>query len=146
MLIKCRRAVVMAEFALLLPLLIVGFMGSIQFGSLLFTYNMMQTAARNSSRALAVGSLNPEQAATAVRAALPGWVSADAVTVSVEPVGADEIRTQIDIASEEAMIFRLVPMTTDTISVAAVMTLEETAVAAGDDDDDDDDDDDLEDD
>jgi hypothetical protein len=129
----------MAEFALLLPLLIIGFMGSIQFGSLLFTYNTMQTAARNSSRALAVGSVTPEQAATAVRAAMPGWVSPDAVTVVAGPFNGGEVRTQIDVPSMDAMIFRLVPMELDPISVAVVMTLEENAVAAGDDDDDDDD-------
>ncbi|WP_439534286.1 TadE/TadG family type IV pilus assembly protein [Polymorphobacter sp.] len=121
--ITCRRGAAAAEFALILPLLLLLFFGSVQYGVLMFTYNSMLTTARNGARALAVGSATPTAVRTAVLAGMPGWVSPDSVTIVAGNVGADQVRTAITVPSAGATIMRLVPMPAE-ISVDVVMERE----------------------
>ena len=74
------------EFAVVLPLLMLIMFGTLQISLLMVSYNLMISAARDTARALAVGTLpDPATAqnfdANAALSVLPGWVPRSAWTV-----------------------------------------------------------------
>jgi len=123
-LLACSRGASAAEFALVLPLLLLTLCGVMQYGVLMFTYNSMQTNARNGARALAVGSATPAAVTASIKAGLPGWVAPGDVTVVAGPAEDNQVHTAITVPSAKATIMRLVPMPTD-ISVDVVMRRED---------------------
>lgn len=71
------------EFALLTPVLLAIVMGIMEFGMILYTYNMGGMATRDVARQIATNRLAAAGASAAVKAELPGWVqSAATVTVT----------------------------------------------------------------
>jgi Flp pilus assembly protein TadG len=81
-LLSCRRGSVSVEAAIIFPVLIALAMGVLEFGTLIFTYSAMQTAAREAARQVAVNFASPDDVEEAVRARLPNW-SAEAAEVFV---------------------------------------------------------------
>ena len=63
-----------AEFALVIPLLVTFLFGSIQYGVMMFTYNLMQDAARDTARGMAVCSIQPGAEVAHAQAGLPAFL------------------------------------------------------------------------
>lgn len=85
---RSARGAVAAEFALVLPILIVMFFGMIEYGFIYFTYGSMQAAARDVARQVAVNTLAPGDTGTEVRNRLPDWAkSAATVTATASDPG-----------------------------------------------------------
>ena len=122
----CRRGAAAAEFALVLPLLLLILFGSIQYGALLFTYNSLQTVARNGARALASGSATVAEVSARVAAELPGWVSADDVQIEAGDAGNNRVHMALSVPAAQATVVRLVPMPA-MLSVDVVMRREPIA-------------------
>jgi len=123
---RCRRGSVAAEFALVLPLLLLLFTGGMQYGTLLYTYNSMQTIARNGARALASGTSSVETVSAAAKAALPAWVPSGDLTVVAGDTGTNMVHMSLSLPSARATVMRLSPMP-DTIDVDVVMRREPNA-------------------
>lgn len=125
----CRRGAAAAEFALVLPLLLMMMFGGLQYGSLFFAQNSLQTAARNGARALASGAVSAGDVQTAVRGDLPGWIAPGDVVVNAGPLGADQVRVRISVPAARAAVVRLVPMP-ETIEASVVMQQETLGVGS----------------
>lgn len=113
-----RSGAVAAEFALIMPLLVLFLLGTIQLGFLVYTYNSMLTGARNGARQIAFGT-SVAQATTAIRQWLPPWAAADA-TVTITENDAGLARVRITVPGGSASIARLVPMPTEFVAEAAI--------------------------
>jgi len=102
---------------LLMPLLTSMLFGAFEYGSVIYSYSAMQFGANRVARTVAVNRMTNEQAQTAVRNYLPGWVRDD-VSVSVTqtaPADANSnlVRVQLSVpannATPLAMLTRIVP-------------------------------------
>ncbi|MFN3591812.1 MAG: TadE/TadG family type IV pilus assembly protein [Thermaurantiacus sp.] len=104
---------VAAEFAIILPVLLLLSFGIIQIGLLTYTYSSMHTSARNAARLMAFGA-TAEQAGIAARAQLPPWIAAGATitptALEVNEDGVDVARVTISAAGRTAAIIGYVPM------------------------------------
>lgn len=79
---KSGRGAIIAEFALVMPIVAGLLLGMIEYSFVLFTYGSLQAAVRDVSRQVAVNSIGAGDAGAAVRNRLPPWARAGA-TVSV---------------------------------------------------------------
>ena len=122
----CRRASVASEFALVLPLLLVLFTGGIQYGTLLYTYNSMQTIARNGARSLASGTSSVATVSAAAKAAMPAWVNTSQLVVVAGNSGANMVHMSLSLPSRRATVMQLSPMPA-TIAVDVLMRKEPNA-------------------
>lgn len=80
--VRCRKGAVAAEFAMIVPLMSALAFGTIEFGSLFFSYSAMQSASRDLARQVSVNTISVEAAESAAKARVPGWMR-DSVSVSV---------------------------------------------------------------
>jgi Flp pilus assembly protein TadG len=78
-----RRGAAAAEFALVLPVLTAMMFGTLEFGTMLFSYSAMQSAARDVTRQVSVNVMSASAAETAIRDRLPPWTRSSA-TISLE--------------------------------------------------------------
>ncbi len=120
------RGFAAVEMALVMPVLLLVTFGTVQYGMLLFTYNSMLAAARDSSRSLALGVATEAQAQSAVAAQLPSWVPAGAWTITPQDIaatGTNRVSTTISVPSSSVAFFTLAPMPA-TVSVTVVMLKE----------------------
>jgi Flp pilus assembly protein TadG len=125
-LLRNRRGNAAVEMALLLPLMTIMICGTFQYGVLLFTYNSMLNTARNSARALAVGSASEAAVTTSAKASLPPWVKGPDWTVTPQDTattGTNQVITEISVLSAKATIMPFVPMP-ETLAVRVVMLKE----------------------
>lgn len=114
-----RVASTTTEFALLTPLMSMLLLGTVEFGSAIYTYSAMQMGTAVAARRVAVNLATPAEARAAGLQIVPGWarphVSA-AITQSnsLDP-GANIIRVRMVASSDQigvlALMSRLVPMT-----------------------------------
>ncbi len=79
---RCRKGAVAAEFALIVPIMSALAFGTIEYGSLFFSYSAMQSASRDLARQVAVNSISIENAQYQAVARVPGWMR-DSVNVVV---------------------------------------------------------------
>lgn len=77
-----RSGAVAAEFALVFPFLAMMLFGTIEFGSMFYSYSTMQTAARDVTRQMAVNTISTANATTELKKRVPNWMKND-MTVSV---------------------------------------------------------------
>lgn len=100
-----------AEFALLLPVLLLLFFGIVQYGLMFFTYNNMNNAAREGARALAVGDVDAAGAKSRAEGFLLDWtvphatVQADVIPQS----GINYARVRITMPGSEAGLMKYAP-------------------------------------
>jgi Flp pilus assembly protein TadG len=100
--VKSSAGVTAVEFSLVLPVLIAIIMGCIEFGLLIFSYNSVQNASRDTIRQIATNRIPIEQASTAVNANVPNWL-ANKITVAVSQTNtSDASQNQITLVSEFA--------------------------------------------
>lgn len=112
-----RRGGAAFEFALLVPLFMTMMLGTIQYGTLFYTYNAMIGAARTAARAVAIGSQNATTAAATARTTLPNWVpGADYTVTIVDAVAGGEVSAEITAPSNEAAIVPYLPMPADVVA------------------------------
>lgn len=100
-----------AEFALILPLLLLLLFGTVQYGVMFFTYNNMNNAAREGARALAVGDVNVANAESLATAFLVGWARPHATVVADTTVqsGVTFARVRITMPGNRAGVVRFAP-------------------------------------
>lgn len=113
----------MAEFALVLPLLLLIVTGTLQYGMLMYTYNSMITGARSAARAASLGDQTTAQIETAAKSWLPGFVDRTAVVVTTTALAGDRVQVNVSMPSSKATVLPFVPMPA-TLDVAAVMANE----------------------
>lgn len=117
------RGAAAAEFAVFLPVILLMFVGTVQYGIMMFTYNTMLTAARAGARAVAIGSADGLTVATIVKEHLPAWVDPSLVTVQSTSLSGDRVRVDVSIPANNSTVIRLGPMP-DTINADVVMLRE----------------------
>jgi Flp pilus assembly protein TadG len=106
-----------------MPLLTSMMFGTLEYGTVIYSYSAMQFGANRVARTVAVNRMSNAQAQTAVRNYLPGWVRDD-VSVSVSQsaptdANANLVRVQLSVTAQQAtplaILTRVVPwqLTTD---------------------------------
>jgi hypothetical protein len=114
-----RAGSAVSEFALIVPLLSTLLFGTIEFGSLLYSYSAMQFGATAAARQFAVNVSDEATALAAAQAAVPGWARGDLVLSMTQSDPSDvnrniinvELRLDADKAGALALITRMVPFT-----------------------------------
>lgn len=81
-LFRCRKGAVAAEFALIVPLMSAIAFGTIEYGSLFFSYSAMQAASRDLARQVAVNTISIEAAQDEAELRVPRYMRDD-VSVAV---------------------------------------------------------------
>lgn len=80
--LRCRKGVVAAEFALILPMLSAMMFGTLEYGMLLYSYSAMQTSARDMVRQIAVNTISVANARIQAKERVPVWMRQN-LTVNV---------------------------------------------------------------
>lgn len=111
------------EFALLVPIILVFLFGSLQYGTMLYTYNLMLNSARSSARGLAIGTLTADEAQTRIADTMPPWVKADKVQAVATDVGANSVQLVVTVPSSAASVVSFAPAPAN-ISARVVMLKE----------------------
>ena len=129
-LVASRSAAAAAEFALLVPLLATILFGTFQIGLLMWSYNQMVSAARDTTRSMAVCSVtNTMTAASNTLPLLPPWISAASWTIT-PVIGAPDVSTTISVDASQAMILNFVPIALGPITASVTMTKEPLAFSS----------------
>jgi len=108
-----RSGAAAAEFAIILPVFTAMLLGTIQYGTLMLTYNGMMDTARSSARDLAVGISTPAEVETKGKGKKLGWIKNGkwAVTaMDTSATGTNEVRMEIRVPSKEATVLPFLPM------------------------------------
>lgn len=77
------------EFALVLPALMSLMYGTIEFGTMLYAYSSMQTAARDVTRQVAVNAITMASGPAEIKSRLPSWMQNAATAVIVQTAPAN---------------------------------------------------------
>ena len=96
-LIKQQQGQSLVEFALLLPMLVVILFGTVEFGRLWMTMNVLTGAAREGARVAAVTAPNTAQVQTAVNNVLSGASITGATITVVGPNAANNVTVTVRI-------------------------------------------------
>ncbi len=96
-LIKQQQGQSLVEFALLLPMLVVILFGTVEFGRLWMTMNVLTGAAREGARVAAVTAPNTAQVQTAVNNVLNGASITGATITVVGPNAANNVTVTVRI-------------------------------------------------
>ncbi len=119
------------EFALLVPVLVTLMFGTLQVGLLMFSYNLMVSAARDTTRAMAVCSVtDTTTAATQALASLPPWIAAGAWTIT-PVIGSPDVSTTISVDPAKAMIVNVIPVSFPLLTASVTMVKEPLAFGGG---------------
>ena len=116
-LMPCRRGSASTELVLIMPLFASMLFGTIEYGSVVYSYSAMQFGANRVARTVAVNRMSNAQAQTEVRNYLPGWVRNDvSVAVTQTAPGDPEtnlVQVQLAVAAAQAtpmaLLTRAVP-------------------------------------
>ncbi|MBC6981557.1 TadE/TadG family type IV pilus assembly protein [Caulobacter sp. 17J80-11] len=119
------RGAALVEFSLVAPILLSLTFGVIQYGLLLYTYNNMLNAARETARSVAIGSVKAAAAPDFAKTMLVTWPAPWTVTADdkVKINGDDHVRLTISTPSSKAAIINLVPMPA-TLTAQVTMRIE----------------------
>lgn len=128
--VKCCRGSSAAEFALVLPILLLLVMGTIQISMLMYSYNVMVSIARDTARAMAVCTYTDVATATAhIRRDLPPWVDPSDWTIT--PVIASDVSVTISVDPGKAAVLSYVPFSLNKLTAYVVMRKEPLAFGGG---------------
>jgi hypothetical protein len=122
---SCRSGAAATEMALVLPLLTTMILAVFEYGTVIYSYSLMQFGANRVARTVAVNRMTPAQAQADVRVYLPGWVRDD-VTVTINQsnpadTNSNLVRVQLSVAAADAtpmaLLTRMVPwqLSTDVV-------------------------------
>ncbi len=130
MALQCCRGASAAEFAIVLPLLLLLILGTLQIGMLMYSYNVMVSAARDTARAMAVCTITDLPTAIAqTRKLQPVWIAnADWV---VTPVIASDVSLTISVTAAKAAILTYIPVNFGSLTTKVVMRKEPLAFGGG---------------
>lgn len=114
-----------AEFAMILPLLLLFLFGIVQYGIMFFAYNNMSNAAREGARAMAVGEVDAAGAQTLAGSYLVGWTQDDAIIAAdtITQAEIDFARVRISVPGAKAGVVDYGPSPA-TISATVLMRIE----------------------
>lgn len=118
-----------AEFALVLPILLLLVLGTLQAGMMMFSYNVMVSAARDAARAMAVCTIDTGGARAQSLASKPPWL-ADADWQTTATTGAD-VTMAISVDAAKAAILSYVPFGIGTLTANVTMRKEPLAFGGG---------------
>lgn len=128
--LDCTAGASAAEFAIVLPLLLLLMLGTLQVSMLMYSYNVMVSAARDTARAMAVCTIQDLPTADKqARYLKPAWI-ADGDWV-VTPVIADDVSLTITVNAAKAAIINYIPVNFGTLTTKAVMRKEPLAFGGG---------------
>ncbi len=113
----CRRGATAAEVALTLPLLTTMILAIFEYGSVVYSYSLMQLGANRVARTVAVNQMTEAQAQSAVTQYLPGWVGNRATVTVTQTAPGDPNTNFINVrvtasataATPMALLTRAVP-------------------------------------
>ena len=119
-----------AEFALILPVLLLMLFGTLQVSLLMFSYNRMADAARDATRAMAVCTVtDPSIASTQALANLPAWVPQDKWTIT--PVIGSDVSMTISVDPALAGVIPILPFLSGPLKTTVTMRKEPLAFGSG---------------
>lgn len=119
-----------AEFALMLPLLLTMMFGTLQVSMLMYSYNVMVSAARDATRAMAVCTITePGQARTQSLTSKPSWLT-DGDWATSATIG-DDVSMTISVPATKAGILSYVPFGLGTLTASMTMRKEPLAFGNG---------------
>ncbi len=100
----------MIEFALVLPVMLMLFLGMIAWGYTLTVTDNMYDAARQAARELAVGTSNEAQAVASAAAMLAAWPAAFTITAQdIGTTGTEDVRVTITVDNAMSDLISVVP-------------------------------------
>ncbi len=127
---RSRSGAAAAEFAFVLPVLLLLMFGTFQTGLLMFSYNKMINAARDTARAMAVCTITDSTTATnQVLKNLPAWVPASGWTIT--PTFGSDVSVSVSVDPRKAAVISYVPFSFGTLTAAVTMRKEPLAFGAG---------------
>ncbi len=118
------------EFALVLPAFAALMFGTIQAGMLIFSYNMMVSAARDATRAMAVCSIDAPTAKAQALGRLPPWIPSANWSVTADDTDPDATMT-ISVPTAQAMIISYLPFDLPTLTTTITMLKEPNGYGGG---------------
>lgn len=119
-----------AEFALILPLLLLLMLGTLQVSMLMYSYNLMVSAARDAARDIAVCTItDTDSARTQSLNSKPPWLD-DADWQTTAKIGPD-VSMAISVDSTKAAILSYVPLGLGTLTASVTMRKEPLAFGGG---------------
>ena len=128
--LDCTSGASAAEFAIVLPLLLLLMLGTLQVSMLMYSYNVMVSAARDTARAMAVCTIQDlPSAIKQARYLQPAWI-ADGDWV-VTPVIASDVSLSISVDAAKAAIINYIPVDFGTLTTKVVMRKEPLAFGGG---------------
>lgn len=130
MVFGCTHGASAAEFAIVLPMLLLLLMGTIQMSMLMYSYNVMVSAARDTARAMAVCTITDTP--TAIKQARylqPAWIADGDWQVS--PVFGSEVSVTISVDPVKAAILSYVPFNIGMLTTKVTMIKEPLAFGGG---------------
>ena len=129
----CVRGSSAAEFALILPVLMLMLFGTLQVSLLMYSYSLMAGAARDATRAMAVCTVtDPGTAAAQALANLPAWVKPTDWTITpvIGGPGPGDVSMTISVDPAKASIINLVPLLSGPLATHVTMRKEPLAFSS----------------
>ncbi len=122
-----------AEFALMLPMLLLMIFGTMQISLLMYSYNVMVTSARDTARAMAVCTITDTTGANLqAQASRPPWLSANDWQVQPTlPVGQGDVSLAITVSAAKAALINFLPVDFGNLSTVVTMRKEPLAFGSG---------------
>ncbi|ACA20188.1 TadE family protein [Methylobacterium sp. 4-46] len=126
------RGATAAEFAVVAPILIALVMGSIEFGSIMYTLGTTEFATNDAARQLATNRITASQVAGIIALRLPSWAQASAaVTISQSSTDPNKnqytVTTNVPLSSATPTQFFSLIYGTKSFNCTAVMQQEPTS-------------------
>ena len=119
-----------AEFALIVPVLLLMLFGTLQASLLMYSYNRMADAARDATRAMAVCTVTDTGTAAAQALAnLPPWVPSNKWTIT--PVIGSDVSMTISVDPTLAGIITYLPFIPGPLTTTVTMRKEPLAFGGG---------------
>lgn len=128
--LNCTGGASAAEFAMVLPLLLLILMGTVQMSMMMYSYNVMVSTARDTARAMAVCTILDEpKAISQARHNQPAWLTDE--DWKVTPVIGSDVSLKIEVSAAKAAILNYLPVDFGTLTTKVTMRKEPLAFGGG---------------
>lgn len=128
--LACRTGTAAAEFALVLPVLMLILMGTFQVGLMMYSYNLMAASARDAARSMAVCTvLDDATAKLNMYKTLPPWVAQSEWHITT--VFASDVSVHVTVDATKAALLSYIPMSIGNLDTFVQMKKEPLAFGGG---------------